>query len=249
MFSLGTYLHGQLLKIFEKKPHFVGRVYALGIMACTVVTRVSIKVEQGSLTSRELHLLVSEQSELPGPLLGHHQPKVRAGTLAHKKTEVFSKCKPEMSRNLALALSISFGMSCGISSMKLVPLSVFAIVLNLKPIMVVLIGLCFGVETLTLQKVLFILLSFVGAGLIVEPSFFLGLLHVTSYRSVPPDPGSGVTKGSRSNRRPAVLLGMQPGPFVRHVQSYHLHPDQKERYLFLCTNLEPRARTPTSRCS
>ena len=63
-------------------------------------------------------------------------------------------------------------------AIKKLPLSVFSIILNLKPILVMLIGLLAKIESLTLKKVLLILISFVGTALIVSPGSFSELWRV-----------------------------------------------------------------------
>lgn len=68
-------------------------------------------------------------------------------------------------------------MSSGAFGLKNLPLSVFAIILNLKPIMIILLGFCYGIETFTLKKVILILISFFGASLIVNPDFFARLFN------------------------------------------------------------------------
>ena len=57
-------------------------------------------------------------------------------------------------------------------SLRNIPLSVYAIILNLKPVLVILLGFCFGVETITLKKIVLILISFLGASLIVDQDLF-----------------------------------------------------------------------------
>lgn len=60
-------------------------------------------------------------------------------------------------------------------SLQNIPLSVYAIIMNLKPILVILLGFCYGVERITLRKTGIILLSFLGASLIVNPDYFAAL--------------------------------------------------------------------------
>jgi drug/metabolite transporter (DMT)-like permease len=47
--------------------------------------------------------------------------------------------------------------------------------LNLKPVLVVVIGALFGMETLTFKKFLYIVISFLGAALIIDPLWFANL--------------------------------------------------------------------------
>ena len=61
----------------------------------------------------------------------------------------------------------------GIICMKIIPISIFAIIYNLKPVLVMIMGFCAGQETLTLRKSGFIFLSFLGTGLIVDSEFFI----------------------------------------------------------------------------
>lgn len=65
-----------------------------------------------------------------------------------------------------------FGFGMGISSIPKLPLSVFGIILNLKPVLVIILGVIFGIERITLKKLGYIFLSFLGAGLIVNPTWF-----------------------------------------------------------------------------
>ena len=60
---------------------------------------------------------------------------------------------------------------------KLIPLSVYAIILNLKPILVIILGVFYGIESITLKKICLILLSFLGAMLIVNPDWFSNEYH------------------------------------------------------------------------
>lgn len=72
-----------------------------------------------------------------------------------------------------VVLSTFFAIIC----MKIVPVSIFAFIFNLKPVLVLFFGFCIGQETLTRKKFGFILLSFLGTGLIVDSSLFAGCFH------------------------------------------------------------------------
>ena len=67
-------------------------------------------------------------------------------------------------------LFLSFGLLCGFTGTSMLPLSTFAIILNLKPIIVILVSFCFINEKLTLIKFVLIIISFTGATLIVNPN-------------------------------------------------------------------------------
>lgn len=70
-------------------------------------------------------------------------------------------------------LSTFFGIIC----MKMVPISIFAFLFNLKPVLVIFFGFCMGQETLTLKKFGYISLSFLGTGLIVDSPLFISCYH------------------------------------------------------------------------
>ena len=67
------------------------------------------------------------------------------------------------------------GFQMGLISIKKLPLSVFAIILNLKPIFVMIIGVLTQIEKFTAKKLILILVSFLGTGLIVNPNGFAAL--------------------------------------------------------------------------
>lgn len=67
---------------------------------------------------------------------------------------------------------MSISMITANYSLRLAPLSVYAIILSLKPILVIILGYFYGIEKCTVKKLVFIFLSFLGAGLIINPSFF-----------------------------------------------------------------------------
>lgn len=60
-----------------------------------------------------------------------------------------------------------------VNSIKLVPISIYGIIYNLKPVLVIVIDYFAGQETFTRKKFFLIFLSFLGAGLIINPNFFL----------------------------------------------------------------------------
>lgn len=64
----------------------------------------------------------------------------------------------------------------------------FAIILNLKPVLVVLLGYIFGLETITCRKLGYIALSFLGAGLITNPAWFQQVWNRVAGRAVPHRP-------------------------------------------------------------
>ena len=68
-------------------------------------------------------------------------------------------------------------MMTGNIGLKNLPLSVFAIILNLKPILVILLGFCYGIETITPKKISMIIISFFGASLIVNPNMFAAIYN------------------------------------------------------------------------
>lgn len=59
--------------------------------------------------------------------------------------------------------------------LKIVPISIFAIIYNLKPVLVIFMGFVAGQETFTCKKFSFIFLSFLGTGLIVDFDLFENL--------------------------------------------------------------------------
>ena len=95
-----------------------------------------------------------------------------AKSLLNKKFFIIPKEPKEIRDNLFLAVSIGTALVFGSYSMQYIPLSVFAIILNLKPVLVIVLGFCFGIETITLKKISLIFLSFLGACMIVDPEWF-----------------------------------------------------------------------------
>ena len=101
-----------------------------------------------------------------------------------------------MTSNLVLAFTISVLILIAYQSLKIIPLSVFAIILNLKPIMVIILGVMFGIETFTPRKLMYVCISFFGSGLIINPMFFRNLIQFITHRtSVAP----GKVPGSNPN--------------------------------------------------
>lgn len=172
--SLGKKIHYKLLSIFKKTPHILGRFYAIGMMLFTVVARLACKLNKSILTSGQYYLSFQHKSRADDPHVA--RSNFQFGSLQkgkiNKKVDMYTKNKSLMSSNLLLALIIASGMTSGIFAIKLVPLSVYAIILNLKPIMVVLIGVMVRIETMNSRKLMLVCISFLGAGLIINPSFF-----------------------------------------------------------------------------
>jgi drug/metabolite transporter (DMT)-like permease len=81
---------------------------------------------------------------------------------------------------------MAFNIITATFGLRVIPLSVFAIILNLKPILVIIIGYLFGIENLSTKKILLILISFIGAGLIVNPDWFAHLFNSLLHRKDPP---------------------------------------------------------------
>ena len=60
-------------------------------------------------------------------------------------------------------------MILGSEGTAFLPMSTFAIILNLKPVFIIFVSFCFANEVITIKKLLVILVSFFGATLIVYP--------------------------------------------------------------------------------
>ena len=71
-------------------------------------------------------------------------------------------------------------------SLQVVPLSTFAIIVNLKPILVILLACFLGIDTLSVKKVILIFISFIGASLIVNPDWFANIYN--KLMNIPTDP-------------------------------------------------------------
>lgn len=88
-----------------------------------------------------------------------------------------SKCLPIDLRGLmsywVCSWCVVFSTLFATFSIKLVPVSIFAIFFNLKPVLVIFFGFCAGQETISLKKILLIFISFLGTGLIVDSQFFV----------------------------------------------------------------------------
>lgn len=97
--------------------------------------------------------------------------------------------------SFTVALSTFFVINC----IKLVPVSVFSVFFNLKPVMVVFVGLCLGQGAFTRSKLKFILVSFLGTFLIVDSQFFGNCLRRIR----------GLPKGDSEAKPSAILHGWQ----------------------------------------
>lgn len=69
-------------------------------------------------------------------------------------------------------LSDSSAMLLGFSAMKLVPISTYGILMNLKAMLVILIAHFYLSDPATPRKLLLVLASFVGALMIIKPGWF-----------------------------------------------------------------------------
>ena len=120
---------------------------------------------------------------------------------------------------------------CGNWGLKHIPLSVYSIILNLKPILVILLGFCYNIEKITKKKVILILISFIGASLIVDPAFFSGVYNQIFNNSVQPElEQKYVEKGKKPviiNRRTHLLFFMFGDLFLCISQSLHIYCHQK----------------------
>lgn len=96
-----------------------------------------------------------------------HQKRLSRGQLLPNDTHELAQY---WTCSWLVVMSTFFAIHC----MKLVPISIFGIFCNLKPMLVMFLGLCAAQETLSCSKLVFILLSFLGSGLIVDPQFFAG---------------------------------------------------------------------------
>jgi hypothetical protein len=91
----------------------------------------------------------------------------------HKqKFQLFPKKINDFSNNMKLAISMSLSMITANYSLRMAPLSVYAIILSLKPILVIILGFFYGIENCSVQKLGFIFISFLGAALIINPGLF-----------------------------------------------------------------------------
>jgi drug/metabolite transporter (DMT)-like permease len=62
-------------------------------------------------------------------------------------------------------------------SLKMVSVSIFSILFNMKPVIIMLLSYSAGEENLSIKKLIFILLSFLGTGLIVDSEVFKKMFH------------------------------------------------------------------------
>lgn len=114
--------------------------------------------------------------------------------------------KPELFwTNWRLAWMIAVSMMCSNLSLKQIPLSVYVIILNLKPVLVILISFAYGVESVTCKKAGLILVSFFGAILIINPAAVSwlvqsGLAHFLGVPPTPADTGRGESSTSLTNQ-------------------------------------------------
>lgn len=87
---------------------------------------------------------------------------------------------PSVKQDLVIQLRKNFGdsftLNIGFTSLKLVSISTFAILMSLKAINVFVISHFYLSEKMNLQKLVLIVLSFLGAFIIIDPSFFAGLV-------------------------------------------------------------------------
>jgi drug/metabolite transporter (DMT)-like permease len=86
---------------------------------------------------------------------------------------------------IVCGLFLAAGMIFGVEGTDLLPMSTFAIILNLKPVFIILISFVFADQILTFRKFVVILVSFIGATLIVYPSIITDLLNYFTGSSKP----------------------------------------------------------------
>ena len=74
-------------------------------------------------------------------------------------------------------------MISGVEGTAFLPMSTFAIILNLKPVFIIFVSFCFANEVITIKKLLVILVSFVGATLIVYPDAIFKVFSIFGGKS------------------------------------------------------------------
>lgn len=166
-----------------------------------------------------LHPLRTQQGERQG------EPK--------QKFTLIPKHPVDLSNNLKLGFSIAISNLTANFSLQRIPLSVYAIILNLKPILVIVLGLLFGIESITAKKAVIILVSFIGASLIVDPDFFQRSFDwLAGHDEVRPVDQAPIDRGIRAsaNLRTDVLFLLFFDIYLRAQQGLHLRVNQKVRY-------------------
>ena len=73
---------------------------------------------------------------------------------------MFPRDKETFYTHLKVGMIIVFTLFGASNGLRYIPLSFFAIILNLKPMFVVILGFFVGIEKLSVRKVVLILLSF-----------------------------------------------------------------------------------------
>jgi drug/metabolite transporter (DMT)-like permease len=78
-------------------------------------------------------------------------------------------------------------MLMGFSAMKMVPISTYAILMNLKAILVILISHFYLSDKMTLKRLILVIVSFLGAFMIVKPDLISNMVScVVGTPSIPP---------------------------------------------------------------
>jgi drug/metabolite transporter (DMT)-like permease len=86
--------------------------------------------------------------------------------------EFYPKKPEKLLNTLFIGSSMCIFIILGMNGLRMIPLSVFAIILNLKPILVILIEILCKIERITWKKIGYVTISFLGTGLIVDPGWF-----------------------------------------------------------------------------
>ena len=209
LLRLGHSAHNCLLSQFPRNRRLVGRVYAAGVMATIVLVRVSFKIGAGKLTS-----------ELPGDGLFEHARGAclqllhapgpvqaqSAGGL-DQKFEIVPRSRAALWENWKLGWAIATAMLLTSFGLKMIPLSVYAIIMNLKPVLVMVLGILYGVETVTAKKAGLILLSFLGTALIVDPQLFASALNWGLGTRASTASVSAETRSADGDQSSSIILG------------------------------------------